>query len=72
MKLTEYMAEYGDDLKEGYAELDNDDLDEFRDTITDNREERDKVIRDKPKARLKDIDSTFEAMKREVSLQYNL
>lgn len=67
MKLTDYLKEYGDELKEGYEEMDLDDLDEFREKVDETRKDKVTAIRDKPKARLRDVDNTFNNMKREVS-----
>lgn len=63
MKLTDYLVEYADDLKETWADLSPSDKEEYRAVIEENRAEKSAVVRDRPKARLKDVDHTFDNLK---------
>lgn len=63
------MKSHGAELREEYDNLEDEELDEFRELVTERRQAKETAVRDKPKARLKDMDSTFKKMKQEVCRQ---
>lgn len=69
MKLNQFMKENHIDLRNKYRHLSAEDLEHYRDLAEDNRYEKVSLkIRHTPKARLKDVDNSFEKMKELVSV----
>lgn len=66
-KLTDYLVEFGHEVKEEYAELDEEELLEYHNLVEERRKGKATAIRDKPKARQKDVDSFFDKLKYDVS-----
>lgn len=61
------MKKNGSQISDEYHQLDDEELQAFSDLVEERRQGKEAIIRDKPKARQKDIQNTFDNMKRDVS-----
>lgn len=67
--MADFLRSHGAELREEYDNFDEEELDELRESVTERRKAKETAVRDKPKARQKDVQNTFDNMKRDVCYQ---